>query len=56
MGIRGRSLAREIVLVLALKAAAIAVIWAAFFGPGTRPMVDGIAIEHHIAAPRGGGR
>ena len=50
MGFRGRPLAREIVLVLALKIIAIAVIWAAFFGPGTRLAVDDAAIERHVTA------
>ncbi|HUT51202.1 MAG TPA: hypothetical protein VM325_17875 [Alphaproteobacteria bacterium] len=48
MRLRGRPLAREIVLVLTLKAVAIAVIWAAFFNPGMRPVVDGAAIERHV--------
>ncbi|MDH3234180.1 MAG: hypothetical protein OEQ29_11725 [Alphaproteobacteria bacterium] len=50
MGYRGRPLAREIVAVLALKAVAIAVIWAAFFSPGSRPAIDGAAIERHVTA------
>jgi len=48
---RSHPLLREITLVLALKAVAIAVIWAAFFGPDTRPTLDGAAIERHLAAP-----
>lgn len=51
MGIRGHPIMREITLVLALKAAAIAVIWLAFFGPETRPAIDGAAIERHVTAP-----
>lgn len=50
MRLRGRPLVREIVLVLALKAVAITVIWAAFFSPGMRPVVDGAAIERHVTA------
>lgn len=53
MGFRGHPLIREIALVLALKAVAIAVIWAAFFGPETRPSVDGAVLEQHLAAPAG---
>ena len=51
MSFRGHPLIREIAVVLALKVAAIAVIWLAFFGPDTRPTVDGAAIERHLAAP-----
>jgi len=49
MGTRGHPLMREIALVLALKAVAIAVIWLAFFGPDTRPHIDGAAVERHLA-------
>jgi hypothetical protein len=48
MGARGHPLFREIALVLALKAAAIAVIWLAFFGPETRPDIDGTAVDRHL--------
>lgn len=53
MSFRGHPLIREIAVVLALKIVAIAVIWAAFFGPGTRPTVDGAAIERHVTAAPG---
>jgi hypothetical protein len=53
MRFRGHPLRREIALVLALKAVAIAVIWAAFFGPDSRPTIDRAAIEQHVAAPSG---
>ncbi|MEJ2119335.1 MAG: hypothetical protein P8Z76_01265 [Alphaproteobacteria bacterium] len=52
MGHRGHPLMREITLVLALKAAAIAVIWLAFFGPETRPDIDGAAVEQHLTVTR----
>jgi hypothetical protein len=48
MGTRGHPLMREIALVLALKAAAIAVIWLTFFGPDTRPDIDGAAVDRHL--------
>jgi hypothetical protein len=48
MNFRGHPLMREIALVLALKAAAIAVIWLAFFGPETRPDIDGASVERHL--------
>jgi len=56
MSFRGRPLAREIALVLAFKALAIAVIWAAFFGPGARPDVDGAVLGRHLGAPAGRAR
>jgi hypothetical protein len=56
MRFRGHPLVREIALVLALKAVAITVIWAAFFGPDTRPAIDGAAVERHLSVPSGGGR
>jgi hypothetical protein len=49
MGHRGHPLMREIALVLAIKAVAIAVIWLAFFGPETRPDIDGAAVERHLS-------
>jgi len=51
MTFRGRPLAREIIVVLTLKAIAIATIWLAFFGPETRPMIDGTALKRHVTAP-----
>jgi hypothetical protein len=30
------------------RAAAIAVIWLAFFGPETRPDIDGASVERHL--------
>jgi hypothetical protein len=56
MRFRGHPLRREIALVLALKAVAIAVIWAVFFGPGTQPTIDGPAVERHLTTPSGGSR
>jgi hypothetical protein len=49
MSFRGHPLMREIALVLALKAVAIAVIWLAFFGPDKRPHIDGAAVERHLS-------
>ncbi len=56
MSFRGHPLAREIALVLALKVMAIALIWAVFFGPWMRPVVDGEVIGHHLAAVPGDAR
>ena len=56
MSFRGHPLMREIALVLALKAAAIAVIWLAFFGPETRPDIDGASVERHLTVTRKAGR
>jgi len=47
------SLRRDIVLLLCLKAAALAVIYFAFFSPATRPAPDGSAMVEHILG--GGG-
>ena len=48
MNLRGKGLAREIAIVLVLKVAAIAAIWALFFAPEKRPKVGPGAIERHM--------
>ena len=45
MGSRPYSLRHEITVVLALKAAAILVLWALFFSPAKRPTVSVKTIE-----------
>lgn len=46
-------LAREICLALALKAAAIAVLWALFFTPDHRPATDPAAVADALAPQSG---
>lgn len=48
MNLRRKGLAREIAIVLVLKVAAIAAIWALFFTPESRPKVGPGAIERHM--------
>ena len=48
MNLRRKGLAREIAIVLILKVAAIAAIWALFFTPAQRPQVGPAALERHL--------
>jgi hypothetical protein len=51
MAVRTTPLMREIAAILAVKVVAIAVIWAAFFGPDTRPAIDRQALARHLELP-----
>ena len=53
---KDRPLGREIVVVLAIKVVAIAVIWGVFFGPDTRVVVDPPALGAHILPASGAAR
>jgi len=51
MSIKDRRLGREIAVVLAVKLAALALIWCLFFGPDQRVAVDADTVSHQLLKP-----
>ena len=51
MGSRTGTLRRHLTVLVALKLAALALLWALFFSPAHRPRVDPQTVGQRLAAP-----